>query len=380
MIKVNELTLQGRLGMTHKSPRWAIAYKFAAQQATTQVLDALHSVGRTGTVTPVAKLKPVSCGGVTISSVTLHNYDEVERLGVKVGDWIVIQRAGDVIPQVVKVMASKRTGKERVIAPPARCPMCRGAIAKEKEAEVAYRCINPSCRAKLEQAVLHFGSRAAMDIEGLGDVVAEQLVSRRMIRSIADLYRLTMKGLLSLELFAEKKAENLLAAIQASKARGLARLLYGLGIRHVGEKAAQVLAQRFGTLSRLVEADRATLEAVPEIGPVMAKTLVQFFRQSQTRTLITRLKTAGVKMTEEVVTGPTPLANMMFVFTGELSGMSRPEAEALVRRLGGHTSSSVSRLTTYVVAGDAPGSKFTTAKQLGVEILDEAQFKKLIGQ
>ena len=380
VIKVNELALQERLGATHKSPRWAIAYKFPAQQATTTVLKILHSVGRTGTVTPVAQLEPVVCGGVTISSATLHNYEEVARLGVKVGDRVLIQRAGEVIPQIIKVIQSRRRGTTRAITPPARCPVCGGTVTKDKEEEVAYRCINPSCSAQLVREMLHFGSREAMDIEGLGEAAVEQLVERRVVRDVADLYRLTMKDLLELELFAEKKAQNLLATIQASKARGLSRLLYGLGIRHVGEKAAQVLAQRFGTLDRLLEADRDRLEEVHEIGPVMAQALLQFFRQPQSRALVKKLRAVGVKMSEEALHGPTPLANLTFVFTGALSGMTRPQAEALVRRLGGSASSSVSRATNYVVAGESTGSKAAKAAQLGVKIIDEAQFKKLIRQ
>jgi DNA ligase (NAD+) len=380
VIKVNELSLQERLGMTMKSPRWAIAYKFPAHHATTRVLDVLHSVGRTGTVTPVASLEPVSCGGVTISSATLHNYDEVDRLGVKIGDWVVIQRAGDVIPQVVNVIESKRTGKERVIKPPATCPECHGTIAKDKEEEVAFRCLNPSCPAQLVQSVLHFGSRTAMDIEGLGDVVVEQLVSQKMIRNAADLYRLTAADLLKIPLFAKKKAQNLLEMIRTSRTRGLARLLYGLGIRHVGERAARDLAERFGSMSRLMQADLAVLEAVPGIGPVVAEAVVQFFRQPATRTLIRKLEAAGLKMTEDRRQGPQPLATMTFVFTGELSSMSRAEAEALVQTLGGTAASSVSRKTSYVVVGAAPGSKLDQAKQLGVSIIDEAQFTRLVRQ
>ena len=378
VIKVNELVFQDRLGMTLKSPRWAIAYKFPAHQATTRVLGVIHSVGRTGTVTPVASLKPVSCGGVTISSATLHNYEEVARLGVKIGDWIVIQRAGEVIPQVMKVIESRRPKTARSIKPPARCPECGGVIAKEKEDEVAYRCINPSCPAQLVRSVMHFGSRAAMDIEGLGDVVVEQLVGRGLIHDAAHLYELTEADLLTLPLVAEKKAQKLLEAIRTSKARGLARLLYGFGIRHVGEKAARDLAEHFGSMDRLLEADRDALEAIPGIGPVVAEALAQCFRQPTTRKLLKKLEAAGVKMTEASGTGPRPLANMTFVFTGELSGMSRPEAEALVRRLGGTASSSVSKRTTYVVAGNSPGSKFAHAKQLGVAIIDEDQFKNFL--
>jgi DNA ligase (NAD+) len=382
VIKVNERALQARLGMTMRSPRWAIAYKFPAHQATTRVLEVLPSVGRTGAVTPVAKLAPVSCAGVTISSATLHNYDEVERLGVKAGDWVVIQRAGDVIPQVIKVIESKRTGRERGVAPPAACPACGGAIAKEREAEVAYRCINPACPAQLERAVLHFGSRLAMDIEGLGEAAVAQLVAGWKLRDAADLYRLTEEDLLGLELFKEKKAQNLLGNIAASRSRGLARLLYGLGIRHVGERAARDLAQRFRSIARLMRAGPGDLEQVEGIGPVVAASVIQFFHQRQTAALIRKLKAAGVKLTEEAAapSGPRPLANLTFVFTGELSRMSRPQAEALVRRLGGRPASSVSRLTSYVVAGASPGSKLAKAKQLGVKVIDEGQFLKLTGE
>ena len=377
VIKVNERSLQERLGFTHRSPRWAIAYKFPAHQTTTQVLDVLHSVGRTGTITPVAKLAPVACGGVTIASATLHNYDEVARLGLKVGDWIVLQRAGDVIPKVIKVIDSRRTGHERAVKPPTRCPECRGTVAKEKEEEVAYRCINPLCPAQLVRGVLHFGSRPAMDIEGLGEAVVAQLIAGRLIHDVADVYRLTEVELLTLDLFAEKKARNLLQAIRASKTRGFARLLYGLGIRHVGEKSAVDLAEQFRSMERLLHADAAALEQVHGIGAVVAESLVQFFHQPETRTLIKKLQTAGVIMTEAMRQGPRPLANTTFVFTGELSTMSRSQAEALVRQLGGEASSSVSRLTNYVVVGAASGSKLQTAKTLGVTIIDETAFLRL---
>lgn len=379
VIKINELALQQRLGMTHRSPRWAIAYKFPAQQATTRVVGVEHSVGRTGTITPVAKLSPVSCAGVTISNATLHNYDEVKRLGVKIGDTVLIQRSGDVIPKVLKVMESRRTGKERAVKPPARCPACGGAVAKDKEEDVAYRCINPSCPAQLARGVLHFGSREAMDIEGLGEAVVEQLVGRRIIRDFGDLYRVTATDLLALELFAAKKAQKLLEAIEASKRRGLARLVYGLGIRHVGEKVGQALAEHFRTMEALMAASQEVLEQIPDIGPVIAVGLAQCFRQPQTQALMKKLRSAGVQMEEQAARGPKPLAGMTFVLTGTLAGMARPEAEALVRRLGGKTSSNVSKRTTYVVAGADPGSKLAAARQLGVRILDEAQFKKLLG-
>ena len=380
VIKVNEFALQRRLGETLKSPRWAIAYKFPAHQATTQILDVIASVGRTGTLTPVAQLTPVACGGVTIASASLHNYDEVERLGVKVGDWVVIQRAGEVIPQVVKAIESKRTGFERPVRIPQACPECREPIAKEKEEEVAYRCVNPLCPAQLVRQLMHFAGRETMDIEGLGESVAEQLVRRRLVRTVADLYRLSREPLLTLELFAEKKADNLLAAIEASTSRGLARVLYGLGIRHVGEKAALMLAETFGDIERLRRASEEELQAIPAVGPVLAASIHRFFRQRSASALIERLRRAGVALTQETAQGPKTLAGLTIVCTGELSSFSRSELEALIHRLGGRAASSVSRKTDYVVVGDHPGSKHEKAKALGVKIIDEAQFKKLIQQ
>jgi DNA ligase (NAD+) len=379
VVKVNELAIRQRLGMTFRSPRWAIAYKFAPLQAVTQVVGVAHSVGRTGVITPVAQLEPVACGGVTISSATLHNYDEVERLGVKVGDRVIIQRAGDVIPQVVTVIDSRRTGAEHAITPPARCPVCDGAIAKDKEEQVAYRCINPACPAQLRQLILHFASRAALDIEGLGEVVAEELVTRRLVRDASDLYRLTEQELRSLPLFAEKRAQKLLEAIRASRTRGLSRLLYGLGIRHVGEKVARDLAERFGTMDRLMQADRETLDEMAGVGPVVAEAVAQYVSQPPTQTLIKQLEAAGVKMTEAAPRGPKPLAGQTFVFTGGLSRLTRAQAEELVRQLGARAASSVSRATDYVVAGSDPGSTFEQAKKLGVTILDEAKFEQLVG-
>ncbi len=378
VIKVNELSLQERLGSTLKSPRWAIAYKFPAQQATTQVVEVLHSVGRTGVITPVANLKPVFCGGVTISNATLHNYEEIERLDLKQGDWVIIQRAGEVIPQVMRVLVERRQGNEKPIKPPTHCPECGGAIAKDKEEEVAFRCINPLCPAQVMRTVIHFGSRPAMDIEGLGDVVVEQLAGQKTIKHVADLYKLIKKDLLALPLFKEKKAEKLLAAIEASKSRGLARLLFGLGIRHVGEKAAIDLAEAFGSIDALMAVDPEALQQVSGIGPVVGLSAAVFFKQPQTRALIKQLKACGVMMEQERRQGPQPLRGKTFVFTGELSSLSRAEAESWVRKLGAAASSSVSRATSYVVAGQAAGSKLAKAKKLGVNILDEAGFKKLM--
>ncbi len=380
VIKVNELALQHRLGMTFKSPRWAMAYKFPAHQATTQILDVIPSVGRTGTMTPVAKLKPVACGGVTISSVSLHNYDEVQRLDVKIGDWVVIQRAGEVIPQIIKVIESKRTGFEKAIRIPTKCPECAGDIAKEKEQEVAYRCLNPFCPAQRVRRLIHFASREAMDIEGLGEVIAEQLVEKGLLKDVADLYRLTKPQLLELELFGDKKADNLLSAIEASKARGFSRVLYGLGIRHVGEKAATVLAEHFQSLRRLMDAAEEQLQEIADVGPVMAHAIVDHLRHPSTKQLIEKLHEAGVTLTEEAAKGPKPFHGLTFAFTGELSHLTRHDAEAFVRQRGGRAASSVSRHTDYVVIGSNPGSKYQRAKKLGVKILDETQFKRLLGR
>lgn len=377
VVKVDSLTQQKQLGMTHRSPRWAIAYKFPAQQATTQIIEIVASVGRTGAITPVAKLKPVSCGGVTIANATLHNYDEIERLGVRPKDRVLIQRAGDVIPQVVKVVA-KASPRGRRIGPPKRCPVCKGLVEREKSDEVAYRCVNPSCRAQQFRQILHFGSRGAMDIEGLGDVIVEQLLEKKLIEDAADLYTLTEVKLLQLPLFKETKARKLIESIQASKNRGLARLLFALGIRHVGERAAQVLAEAFGSMAALAKADEASIQAVPEIGPVMVKAIREYLGQSSGRALIGKLDISGLKMRDAQTHGPKPFAGSTFVFTGELSRMSRQEAQARVRHLGGQASSSVSKQTTYVVVGEAPGSKAKKAKTLGVRMINEKEFGKLI--
>ncbi|MBI3010535.1 MAG: NAD-dependent DNA ligase LigA, partial [Candidatus Omnitrophica bacterium] len=378
VVKVNEIPLYENLGMTLKSPRWAIAYKFLAHQVTTRILDIIPSVGRTGVVTPVASLEPVSCAGVTISSATLHNYDEVERLKVKIGDRVMIQRAGDVIPQVVKVIESTRSGHERSVSVPSRCPVCGGTITRDAE-EVAYRCINPACSAQLVRSVLHYASRVAMDIEGLGEVVAEALVEKKWIHDVADLYELKAENLRQLPLFADKKAQKLIDAIANSRDRGLARLLFGLGIRHVGERSAMDLARYFGSMDRLMKAKAEELQKVEGIGPVVAQSVEEFFKQSQSKTLIKKLAEAKVSMTQtEKGRGPQLLRGVTLVFTGELSEMTREEAEALVRQLGGVAASSLSRKTAYVVAGKTPGSKLDKAKRLGVKIIDEAEFQRLI--
>ncbi len=378
VVKVNEMSLYRLLGATHKSPRWAIAYKFQALQATTQVLEVEASVGRTGTVTPVAKLSPVSCGGVTVSNATLHNYDEVERLGLRVGDWVVLQRSGDVIPKIIKVIETKRTGQEKPVRPPAECPVCRARVAKPDEAEVAYRCLNPSCPAQVKRLILHFGSRNAMDIEGLGESVVDQLVDKVFVKDVADLYGLKNEQLLELELFAHKKAEKLLEAIRASRSRGLSRLLFGLGIRHVGQRSAQVLSEYFGSLKRLRAANLEALQQVPDVGPVVAASIAAYFQSPRAAVLINRLKTSGVSTIQINSSGPKPLTGLTMVFTGGLNSLTRPQAEALVRERGGQVASSVSKNTTFVIAGSVTGGKLDRARALGLKILDEAQFLELI--
>ncbi|MBI4057082.1 MAG: NAD-dependent DNA ligase LigA [Elusimicrobia bacterium] len=380
VVKVNDLRQQRILGTTAKSPRWAVALKYQAQQATTQVKNVTFSVGRTGTITPIAELEPVACGGVTISSSTLHNFDEVERLDLKIGDTVLIERAGEVIPHVIKVITSKRTGKEKPISPPKYCPVCKQKVVKEKEEYVAYACVNPSCPAQLKAGLFHFGSRDAMDIEGLGDVVVEQLINEKKVKDFSDLYQLTKKDLLTLELFADKRADNLLAAIQKSKRQPLSRVLYGLGIRHVGEKLAWVLAEHFKTMEKLESASLEELTQVLEVGPIVAESIRQFFRQEEVRKLIEKLRKQGLNFKEppKTVRAGSPLLAKSFVFTGELKKFSRDQAEEMVRELGGKTSSSVSKKTDYVVAGKDPGSKYDNAKKLGVKILSEEDFLKLI--
>ncbi|MDD5348143.1 MAG: NAD-dependent DNA ligase LigA [Candidatus Omnitrophica bacterium] len=376
VVKVNDFAQQKKLGTTLKSPRWAVAFKFPARQATTTVVKITANVGRTGVITPTAQLEPVECGGVTIRNATLHNYNEIKRLGIREGDRVLIERAGDVIPKVVKVVEHR--GK-KALAPPKVCPVCGTDVVKEKEADVAYRCINPSCPAQLERGLLHFASRTAMDIEGMGQSAVEQLVRLRLVRTFADIYKLTAEDLAKLELFKEKKADNLLAAIRQSKSRPLSKLVYALGIRHVGEKAAYVLARHFKNLDALAKAKREDFDAIYEIGPVIAASVKAYFALPSTQTLIEEFKARGLTFTEpDAAAAPGKFSGKTVVFTGELSGFSRFRAEELVRNQAGTTSSSVSKKTDFVVAGLNPGSKFDKAKKLGIRIIDEKQFLKML--
>lgn len=375
VVKVNSFAEQKRLGFTARSPRWAIAFKYPGRQATTTIEGVTFSVGRTGTITPVAELKPVFLAGVTISSASLHNFEEIERLGVRVGDVVTIERAGEVIPKVVKV-AESRGGAP--IRPPSACPVCKDPVERE-EGFVAWRCANPSCPAQLKRSLLHFASRGGMDIEGLGEAVVDQLVDKGRVKDFADVFGLAKEDLLELELFADKRAENLLAQIDRAKERPLSRLLYALGIRQVGERTARDLAARFKTLDAVAAASAADLERIKEIGPVVAAAVAGFFAQAPVARLLGRLKKAGLRA-EEPERAPeagAPLAGKTFVFTGELESMPRAEAEEKVRALGGQASSSVSKKTSYVVVGRDPGSKAEKAKKLGVPTLDEAAFLRM---
>lgn len=376
VVKVNSIAQQKNLGFTSKSPRWAVAYKFPAQQATTELLDIKVNVGRTGVITPSAELKPVECAGVIIKHATLHNFDEIKRLDLKIGDRILLERAGDVIPKVVKVVENR--GKKR-FSIPKLCPACSAGVVKEKEEDVAYRCINPFCPAQLERGLLHFASRQAMDIEGMGEAVVEQLVRLKLVFSFADIYKLKKEELLRLELFKEKKAENLLSAIKRSKGRPLSRLIYALGIRHVGEKAAFVLAGHFKTLDNLMAAKKEELDKIYEIGKVVSGSITAYFSQATTKKMIEELKRAGLNFKEdrERITA-TRLAGKTVVFTGELKDYSRRRAEEIARLAGANPSSTISKSTDFLIAGENQGSKYDKARELGLKIINEKEFLEML--
>ena len=379
VIKVNNISWQKRLGVTLKSPRWAVAYKFPAQQVTTKINDILVQVGRTGVVTPVAALDPVECAGVVISRATLHNFDEIGRLGIKINDRVVIERAGEVIPKIVKVIFSLRNGNEKDFVIPKACPACGGKLIKEKEEEVAWRCLNLSCPAQLEEGLIHFASRSAIDIEGLGEAVIEQLVRKGLVKDFADIYQLKKEDLLTLELFKDKKADNLLEAIELSRKRELSRFLYGLGIRHVGEKAAFVLSRKFGSLKRLMQVKLEEFDAVYEIGPVMARSIYEFFRQESSRRLMDKFSSLGVSpRSESLIVKQGLLSGKTVVFTGELKNFSRSQAEKIVRQAGGVATATVSKNTDFVVIGNSPGLKYRKAKELGVTVINEEEFGRMI--
>ena len=378
VVKVNDLEQQRRLGATAHHPRWAIAFKFAARQATTTVKAITINVGKTGALTPAAELEPVELSGVTVSNVSLHNEDEIHRKDVRVGDTVLIERAGDVIPYLVQVITSKRPPGAVSFRMPTHCPAC-GAPAERPEGEAIWRCTNVACPAQLKERLFHWGSRRAMDIEHLGESVIEQLVDREVVKDFGDLYELDAEQLAGLERLAAKSAKNLADAIQASKQRGLSRVLNGLGIRMVGERAAQLLAARFGNMDRLEQASQEELGEIPGIGPKIAESVHGFFQMDRNRKTIRHLREVGLDLSEQGVSDePGPLTGKTVVLTGGLRTLSRDQAKDLILRAGGRVSGSVSKKTSYVVAGEDPGSKADDARRLGVALLDEDEFLKLV--
>ncbi len=377
VVKVNSIEQQNRLGTISRSPRWAIAYKFAPREEFTKVKDIVVQVGRTGALTPVAVLEPVQIGGVTVSRATLHNEEELKRKDVRIGDTVVVERAGDVIPEIVSVVKSKRTGAEKEFKMPDRCPVCGAEVLKDGPIR---RCIGVACPAQLKERIKHFASQRAMDIEGLGGKVIEQLVDRKMVSDPADIYFLTKRDLLKLDRMGEKLAQKILDAIDKSKQTTFERLIYALGIRHVGEHTASLLASHFRDMDELRNASYDELVSIPEIGPEVARSIILFFEQDSTDRLLRKLEEAGVRYEKlPEVKKEATLAGKTFVFTGKLS-IPREDAKRLVEELGGRVATSVSKKTDYVVVGEDPGSKLVKAQQLGVKVIDEEEFMALTGR
>ena len=378
VVKVDRTALQDELGFTGKAPRWAIAYKYAARAGITRLENVRWQVGRTGKLTPVAELAPVSIGGTTVRNATLHNMDEIERLGVKIGDWVQVERGGDVIPKVAKVIDDKDHPRgDGNIEVPEKCPVC-GTKVVRTEGEVDYRCVNANCPAKLLGTILHFASRGVMNIDGMGESLVTQLIDRGLIKNVADIYDLTKKDLLSLERFADKSAQNILDEIENSKKLPLERVIYGLGIRMVGERTAQFLAEHFGSMDALMNASEDELLEVEEVGPRIAQSIAEFFHEPKNRELIERLRKAGLTFTGKKKERGTKLAGKTFVLTGTLSHFTRDEAKKLIENAGGRVAGSVSKKTDYVVAGEDAGSKLDKAKELGVAVIDEREMEKLV--
>ena len=379
VIKIDSAEVQRRLGYTGKAPRWAVAYKFTARAGITKVEDIRIQVGRTGKLTPVAVLTPVFIGGTTVSRATLHNADEIERLGLLIGDYVKVERGGDVIPKVVEVVEDKDHPRgDRKFHFPTHCPVCGSEIVKT-EGEVDYRCVNADCPARLIESLLHFSARKVMNIEGLGEAVVEQLLDRGLVKSIADLYSLTEEQLLSLERIGKKTADSLLSEIEKSKTLPLNRVLFGLGIRFVGERTAQLLGEEFGSMDALMAASMEELERVNEVGPRVAQAIREFFDEEKNRVLIEKLRAAGLNFTAEKRKKSSQLEGLTFVLTGTLPNLTREDAKARIEAAGGRVSGSVSKKTHYVVAGEDAGSKLDKAREFGVKVLDEAGLVELLG-
>ncbi len=378
VIKVDDVAQQAELGATAQAPRWALAYKFPAEQAITRLVDITINVGRTGALTPAAVLEPVRVSGVTVTSATLHNEDEIKRKDIRIGDWVIVQRAGEVIPEVVAPLVERRTGDERLFQMPDRCPVC-GTPVEKPEGEAVARCPNLSCPAQVHERLIHFASRDAMNIEGLGVKLIGQLLEKGLVHDPADLYSVKKDDLLGLDRMGDKLAQNVLTAIERSKDTTMTRFLYALGIRHVGAHIAELIAGYFPTPESLMKASFEQVRDVPGIGPTIAESIVNFLKQAPNRRLIRRLLSAGVKPAPpRAVARSAPLAAAQVVFTGTLSRWTRGQAEALVRDAGGVPTDSVTKKTTYVVAGEAAGSKLDKARKLGVKVLTETEFAKLV--
>jgi DNA ligase (NAD+) len=378
VIKVNGTALHRQLGFTGKAPRWAIAYKYAARSGITQIENIHVQVGRTGKLTPVAELKPVPIGGTTVSRATLHNMDEIKRLGVKIGDWVEVERGGDVIPKVTRVLDDgKHPRGHKQFEMPEKCPVCGGHVVRA-EGEADHRCINQKCPAKLRETILHFASRGVMNIDGMGDALVAQLTQRGMVKDVADIYKLTKDKLLSLERMGDKSAQNVLNEIDRSRRLPLERVIYGLGIRFVGERTAQFLAEHFGALDEIVKAGEEELQQVEEVGPRIAKSIVEFFAEPKNRELVDELRAAGLTLKGKKKERGTKLAGKTFVLTGTLANYSRDDAKKMIEDAGGKVTGSVSKKTDYVVAGADAGSKLDKAKDLGVPVIGEAEMEELL--
>jgi DNA ligase (NAD+) len=379
VVKVDRIALQDELGFTGKAPRWAIAYKYAARGGVTKLENVRWQTGRTGKLTPVAELAPIPIGGTTVRNATLHNLDEIRRLGVKIGDWVRVERGGDVIPKVVEVEVDKdRPRGEKEIEDPVKCSVCGSKVVRP-EGEVDFRCVNADCPAKLLGTILHFASRGVMNIDGMGDALVTQLTERGLVKNVADIYKLSKADLLTLERMGDKSAQNILDEIEASKKLPLERVIYGLGIRMVGERTAQFLAEHFGSMEALEQASVEELQNVDEVGPRIAESIVEFFSIPANRKLVERLGAAGLAFKGKKKERGTKLAGKTFVLTGTLQKYTRDEAKKMIEDAGGKVTGSVSKKTDYVVAGADAGSKLDKAKELGVAVLDEKEMEELAG-